>query len=141
MAVKGYFNNVNVNGNDYGVYPNDEYTNNNLIKVTRNESVDVNNTPHYWSAMCSWDGLPKEGENYILPAQGWWHVISMDWDGCEDEYFMRSWFSQLAIPTRDATLHGTDGIFYRHNAPDDTNVISDNPWIRVLDEKDYIKNK
>lgn len=91
----------------------------NTFKVTRGQSQSTA-TAGYWAAMVHRTG----GGSPITPTNGWWHVISMDWEGDSVD----NWISQLAIPTQDNT-----GVYYRRNPNGGDSSIDNQAWTRLAD--------
>ncbi len=87
------------------------------IKVTRGSNVKTDTTG-YWAAMSN-NGQDSTGHT-VLPAAGWWHVLSMDWANDAT-----NWVSQLALPTQDG-----GNIHFRRNNASGTNINS-STWQKI----------
>ena len=80
-----------------------------VFEVTRGSSHTTAKTG-YWAAMLN---TASTGAPVLPTPSGWWHVISMDWDGTD----LTNWISQIAFPTQDQTSNtAVDSPYYRHNA-------------------------
>ena len=96
--------------------------NNSLFQVLRGTSMSTN-TAGYWAAMLN----NSQAGSPTLPAGGWWHVISMDWnDATIGSTGSTNWMSQLAVATKDG-----NGVWYRKNTA--STSIESATWNRLAE--------